>query len=124
MNLRAICISPEIIQDTFEYCPQFASQIKKYRTIFCDPSELLAPPFPFTPSIHLQALRKLPNLEDWTAMCLFDNGWPSPKDDLELEEEGGTVVMNALRSIRIKEMEDYWGAIAQVLDHMNAPSLS
>jgi hypothetical protein len=123
-NLRSICVYPRIIQDTFGYCPQFANQIKKYRSVFCDPSVLPAPPFPFTPCIHLRALRKLPNVEDWTAMCLFEDGWPSAKDDVEFEEEGGMVVMNELRSIRIKEKEDYWGAIAQVLGHMSVPQLS
>jgi hypothetical protein len=124
-NLRTICIMPRIIQDTFGYCPRFANRIKKYRTIFSDPSRLPASLYPsFSPSIHLRALRKLPNLEDWTASCFFDDGWPSNKDDMEFEEEGGTVVMNALTSIRIKEKEDYWGAIAQVLNHMSAPSLS
>ena len=34
------------------------------------------------------------------------------------------VVMSALRSIRIKEKENYSGAVAQVFDHMSAPSLS
>jgi hypothetical protein len=63
-------------------------------------------------------------LEDWTALCLFDVGWPSVKENVGFEEEGGMVVMNALRSVRIKEVEGYWGAIAQVLGHMDAPSLS
>jgi hypothetical protein len=123
-NLRSICILPRIIQDTFGYCPQFANRIKKYRTVFCGPDRLYDPPFPFIPRIHLQDLRKLPNLEDWTAMCWFDDEWPSATDNMEFEEERGIVVMNALRSIRIKEKEEYWGAIAQVLDHMSVPSLS
>jgi hypothetical protein len=123
-NLQSICILPVVIQETFGYCPQFASRIKKYRTTFYDPSELPACPFPFTPSIHLQALRKLPNLEDWTAMCLFDDGWPSAADDEQFKEEGGMVVMNSLRLIHLKEKEDYWGAIMQVLDRMSAPALS
>jgi hypothetical protein len=124
-NLRSICIMPRVIQDTFGYCPQFANQIKKYRTIFSDPNRLPAFLYPsFSPFRHLQALRKLPNLEDWTASCFFDDEWSSNKDDVEFEEGGGMVVMNALTSIRIKEKEDYWGAIAQVLDHMSAPSLS
>jgi hypothetical protein len=123
-NLRSICIVPLVIQETFGYCPQLANRIKKYRTIFCDPRGLFVPPLPFAPCIHLRALRKLPNLENWTAMCLFDDGWPSPEEDIEFEEEGGTVVMDTLRVVRIKEEEHYWGAIAQVLDHMSAPQLS
>jgi hypothetical protein len=124
MNLRSICIAPHILRDTFEHCPQFASRIKKYRTLFCDPSELPTPPLPFTPSIHLQALRKLPNLEDWTAMCLFDDGWPSAADDEQFREEGGMVGISSLRSVHLKEKEGYWGAITQVLDRMSVPALS
>jgi hypothetical protein len=123
-NLRSICMSPKIIYDTFKYCPRFANRIKKYRSVFRNPDDLPAPPYPLTPCMHLRALRKLPNLEDWTALCLFDGQWPSVEDDVQFEEEGGLVVMGALRCIRIKEPEDYWSAIAQVLDHMSAPSLS
>jgi hypothetical protein len=123
-NLCSIGTHPKTIQDTFTYCPQFANQIKKYRSVFRHPDTLPAPPFPLTPSMHLRALRKLPNLEYWTALCLFENGWPSAKGAMEFEEEGGIVVMNALASICIKETEDYRGAIAQVLDHISAPSLS
>jgi hypothetical protein len=121
-NLRSICILPEFARDIFEYCPQFASQIKKYRTndIIELPDSLLS----FKPSIHLQVLRKLPNLENWMAICLFDDGWPSAADDEQFKEEGGMVVMNSLRLAHLKEKEDYWGAITQVLDRMNAPALS
>jgi hypothetical protein len=123
-DLRSICTSPMIIQDMFGYCPQFAHRIKKYRSIFSNPDELRDPPFPLTPFMHLRALRRLRNLEDWTALCLFDNGWLSAKDDVAFEEEGGTVVMDALRSIRVKETAPYLGAIAQVLDRMSVPSLA
>jgi hypothetical protein len=123
-NLWSICISPRIIQESFDYSPHFAHQIKKYRTVFCDPDRLPAPPFPFAPSMHLRALRKLPNLVDWTAFCLLDDEWPSVTDCVDFEEEGGLLVMNVLTSIRMKEKEHYWGAIAQVLDRMCAPLLS
>jgi hypothetical protein len=120
-NLQSISVWPMTIRDAFQYCPQFANQIKKYRSMVLNPNGL---PALFRPCTYLRALRKLPNLEEWTASCQCDNSWPSETDNLEFEEEGGTVVMDALRSIRLKETEGYWGAIAQVLDHMSAPSLT
>jgi hypothetical protein len=130
--LRSLCILPNVFGAVKGGGPGnggYASSllnlgrgITAYRTPFICSSTLPEQPYPLDMISHLNALRCLPNLRRWTAMCLFMADVP-PKWSAIPPGDKIPLSMKSLEFINLKEDPYNPGAIAQIFSHLTTPAL-